>query len=179
MHKDFSDHIRSELQGARLLAPILFGFEPQHNSRKALPSRWSVDIPRRMDKNQSIDAFRALSQATRLDAFRLLVMHEPDGLPAGEIARLLEVPHNTLSSHLAILARSGLVQSERQSRSIIYRADLSQVRALVGFLLKDCCAGHPEVCAPLIDEFVPCCPPPEELSAERFFPPSVSTSEAS
>jgi ArsR family transcriptional regulator len=160
-----------------LLAPILFGFERELNLRKALPSIWSVDIHRRMDKKQSIDAFGALSQATRLDAFRLLVMHEPDGLPAGEIARLLDVPHNTLSTHLAILARSGLVQSERQSRSIIYRADLSQVRALVGFLLKDCCAGHPEVCAPLIDEFVPC-PPPEELLAERSFPPSVSTPEA-
>jgi ArsR family transcriptional regulator len=115
-----------------------------------------------MDNSQSLDAFGALSQATRLDAFRLLVMHEPDGLPAGEIARLLDVPHNTLSTHLAVLARSGLVGSERQSRSIIYRADLSQVRALVGFLLKDCCAGHPEVCAPLIDDFVPCCPPPEK-----------------
>ena len=33
-------------------------------------------------------ALGALAQGTRLDAFRLLVRHEPDGLPAGEIAQL-------------------------------------------------------------------------------------------
>ena len=52
-----------------------------------------------------------------MDTFRLLVRHEPDGLPAGEIARQLDVPQNTLSAHLAILARTGLVRAERQSRS--------------------------------------------------------------
>lgn len=100
-----------------------------------------------MDKNEVIDAFGALAQPTRLDAFRLLVMHEPDGLPVGEIARGLNVPHNTLSTHLAILARAGLVNSERRSRLIVYRANLDAVQGLASFLLEDCCAGHPEVAA--------------------------------
>ena len=100
-----------------------------------------------MDKSEVIDAFGALAQPTRLDAFRLLVMHEPDGLPVGEIARGLDVPHNTLSTHLAILARAGLVKSERRSRLVVYRADLDAVQGLASFLLKDCCAGHPEVAA--------------------------------
>jgi hypothetical protein len=30
------------------------------------------------------------------------------------------------------------------------------------FLLKDCCGGHPEVCAPLVDVLAPCCPPKEK-----------------
>jgi ArsR family transcriptional regulator len=100
-----------------------------------------------MDRLDVIDAFGALAQPTRLDAFRLLVMHEPDGLPVGEIARGLNVPHNTLSTHLAILARAGLVSSERQSRLIVYRVNLEAVQGLASFLLKDCCAGHPEVAA--------------------------------
>lgn len=100
-----------------------------------------------MDKQDVIAAFGALSQQTRLDAFRLLVMHEPDGLPVGEIARGLGVPSNTMSVHLAILARAGLVHSERRSRLIIYRADLAAVQGLASFLLEDCCAGHPEVAA--------------------------------
>lgn len=112
-----------------------------------------------MDNIETIDAMAALAQPTRLAAFRLLVKHEPDGLAAGEIARLLDVPHNTMSTHLALLSRAGLVRSERQSRSIIYRADLERVRELVAFLLKDCCAGRPEICAPLVADLTPCCPP--------------------
>lgn len=99
----------------------------------------------------------ALSQSTRLDTFRTLVRHEPNGLPAGDIAKALDVPQNTMSTHLAILSRAGLVSSERQGRSIIYRANLDGLSALVLFLLKDCCGGNAELCAPLIAELTPCC----------------------
>lgn len=114
-----------------------------------------------MESEDVILALAALAQSTRLDVFRLLVKHEPDGLPAGDVARELAVPHNTMSSHLGILARAGLVRSERRSRSIIYRADLDRLRYAVTFLLKDCCGGHPDLCAPLIDALSPCCPPNE------------------
>ena len=110
-----------------------------------------------MDANQAILAFSALAQSTRLEVFRLLMKHEPDGLPAGEIARFMGVPHNTMSTHLAILTRAGLIEAERQSRSIVYRAQLDAVRGLAGFLVKDCCAGSPELCAPLLAELAPCC----------------------
>ncbi|CAN7528609.1 metalloregulator ArsR/SmtB family transcription factor [Bosea sp. LjRoot9] len=110
-----------------------------------------------MESETAITALGALAQATRLDSFRLLVRHEPAGLAAGEIARLLQVPQNTMSAHLAILSRAGLVKSERRSRSIVYRADLDGLRALTLFLVKDCCAGKPELCAPLIAELTPCC----------------------
>jgi DNA-binding transcriptional ArsR family regulator len=114
-----------------------------------------------MESQNVILALAALAQSTRLDVFRLLVTHEPDGLPAGDIARELAVPHNTMSSHLGILSRSGLIHSERRSRSIIYRADLAKLRDVVTFLLKDCCGGHPGLCAPLIESLSPCCPPKE------------------
>jgi DNA-binding transcriptional ArsR family regulator len=105
-----------------------------------------------MKQDLAIDALSALAQPTRLEAFRLLVRQEPDGLPAGEIARRLDVPHNTMSTHLAILTRAGLISVERHSRSMIYRVELKTVRKLVLFLLKDCCNGQPELCAPLIEE---------------------------
>lgn len=111
-----------------------------------------------MDIIDAIEALAALAQTTRLETFRLLVKHEPDGLPAGEIARQLGVPQNTMSAHLAILTRAGLARSERQSRSIIYRADLNGLRALTLYLVKDCCAGSAELCAPLIAALLPCCP---------------------
>ena len=114
-----------------------------------------------MKEDNAIDAFSALAQPTRLAAFRLLVKQEPDGLPAGEIARRLDVPHNTMSTHLAILSRSGLISVTRHSRSMIYRAELAAVRQLVLFLLNDCCNGQPALCAPLIGDISKSCCPPE------------------
>jgi ArsR family transcriptional regulator len=112
-----------------------------------------------METQEVVLALAALAQATRLEAFRILVRHEPDGLAAGELARLLEVPQNTLSAHLAILTRARLVSSERHSRSIVYRANLSEFRDVAVFLLRDCCDGRPEVCAPVVESLQPCCPP--------------------
>lgn len=91
-----------------------------------------------------------------MEAFRLLVRHEPWGLPAGEIADRLAVPANTLSSHLGVLTRAGLIKPERRSRSIVYRADLDRLRDLVLFLLKDCCGGRADLCEPLLKELAPC-----------------------
>lgn len=110
-----------------------------------------------MESHSAINALGALAQGTRLDTLKLLVVHEPDGLAAGEIARQIDVPQSTMSAHLAILARAGLVGSERHSRSIIYRVDLDGLRALMLFLVKDCCAGNADLCAPLVAELTPCC----------------------
>ena len=112
-----------------------------------------------MENEQAVLALAALAQPTRLQAFRLLVQHEPDGVSAGELARLLEVPQNTLSAHLSVLARAGLVTSERHSRSIVYRASLAEFQRVALFLLQDCCGGRPEVCASVIESLTPCCPP--------------------
>lgn len=114
-----------------------------------------------MDDDAAILGLAALAQPTRLALFRLLVRQSPEGMPAGEIARQLAVPHNTLSAHVGVLARAGLVHGERRSRSIVYRADLDRLRALNLYLLRDCCGGRPDVCEPLIAELTPCCPPQE------------------
>jgi ArsR family transcriptional regulator len=86
------------------------------------------------------------------------------GLAAGDIAKALSVPQNTMSSHLSILSRAGLVTAQRFSRSIVYRADLTRFQAVVLFMLKDCCDGRPEICAPVVKNLAPCCPP---LKAEQ------------
>ena len=94
----------------------------------------------------ALAALAALGQPTRLEIFRLLMRKEPEGLPAGTIADAIGCPHNTLSSHLSILARSGLVRGTRDGRSIVYRADVEGMRALIAFMVTDCCEGHPELC---------------------------------
>ena len=109
-----------------------------------------------MEITTATASFAALSQDTRLKAFRLLVSHEPEGLPAGEIARQLFVPHNTMSAHLAVLARAGWVVSQRQSRQIGCRASLGLMFSVIPSVLQDCCAGHPELCASFIDSLSGC-----------------------
>jgi len=110
-----------------------------------------------MDISTTVKALGALAQESRLNAFRLLVQSGPDGLAAGEIARRLEIPHNTLSSHLAILSNAGLLTSHRQSRSIIYRIDFDGTRDLLSFLMQDCCQGQPELCSPVLDSLLLSC----------------------
>lgn len=105
-----------------------------------------VQAEDRLSTPLALAALAALGQSTRLEIFRLLMRAEPDGLPAGAVADKIGCPHNTLSSHIAILARSGLVRGTRDGRSIIYRADVEGIRALVAFLVTDCCGGHPELC---------------------------------
>jgi ArsR family transcriptional regulator, arsenate/arsenite/antimonite-responsive transcriptional repressor len=94
----------------------------------------------------AISALAALAQPTRLAIFRLLIKHEPIGITAGVIAETVGAPHNTLSSHLAILVRAGLLRSARDGRTIVYRSDVEGMRSLLSFLIDDCCNGHPELC---------------------------------
>jgi ArsR family transcriptional regulator len=111
-----------------------------------------------MDSTHAVTALGALAQESRLEVFRLLIRRGPGGIPAGEIARSLGVPHNTMSTQLAILARAGLVTSRREGRSIIYSADVQGTRELLSFLVEDCCRGSRDVCEPLIaSALAECC----------------------
>ena len=101
---------------------------------------------RNMKIEDATTAFQALSQDTRLRVFRLLVEAGKPGLSAGEIARALAVPASTLSSHLAVMERAGLVRSWRVQRSIYYAVEETGIRALIDFMTRDCCRGQPELC---------------------------------
>nr|MEC9417923.1 metalloregulator ArsR/SmtB family transcription factor [Pseudomonadota bacterium] len=107
-----------------------------------------------MDMKDALSAFGALSQKTRLEVFRLLIRAGDAGMTAGEIGEALDVRQNTMSANLAVLLQSGLVRNEREGRSIRYFADLDGIRELLTFLMADCCGGHPELCAQVIETIV-------------------------
>lgn len=111
-----------------------------------------------MDKSRALDAFGALGQSTRLDVFRLLIKAGAAGMSAGKISDTLGVRQNTMSANLAILARSGLIRSEREGRNIRYFADMDGMRGLLAFLMEDCCGGCPDLCQPVINEIACACP---------------------
>jgi ArsR family transcriptional regulator len=100
-----------------------------------------------------IAAFSALGQPKRLEAFQLLLKREPEGLHAGDLARIMDTPFNTMSAHMAILTRAKLVSSAKQGRFITYRVDISYFAKIMSFLFKGCCDGRLELCAPMFEEF--------------------------
>lgn len=109
---------------------------------------------RYMTHAQTIQALGALAHETRLDVFRLLIRQGADGMAAGDISARLGVKQNTMSANLAVLARAELVEATREGRMIVYRVRIERVRALLSFLMEDCCGGNPALCQPILDEIV-------------------------
>ena len=103
-----------------------------------------------MNESQALAAFAALSQDTRLRIVRRLVRAGPKGMAAGGIAEAMDVSPSNMSYHLKEHERAGLIAARREARSIIYAADYLTLRGLIEFLMKDCCAGRPEICAPAL-----------------------------
>lgn len=101
-----------------------------------------------MDQRQALMAFGAISQETRLEILRLLVRAGPQGVAAGAIGDAVKVSPSNVSFHLKELERAGLIAVRREARSMIYSAEYKALRALIQFLMEDCCAGHPDVCEP-------------------------------
>lgn len=93
------------------------------------------------ESKQVIDALSALAQEHRLALFRLLVQAGERGLAAGTIAEVVGVPASSLSFHLALMERAGIIIRTRVGRSLIYSANYSAMNALVAYLTENCCEG--------------------------------------
>lgn len=114
-----------------------------------------------MELKSATATLSALGHEGRLAIFRMLVEAGHGGLAAGDIARRLDVLPNSLSSNLNVLSHADLIHSRREGRSIIYTANYAQMGALLAYLMKDCCGGSPEICAPLAEVVnqAACCTP--------------------
>jgi len=113
-----------------------------------------------MNEKQALDAFAALSQETRLRIVKQLVVAGPEGMSAGSIGEAMDgASSSRMSFHLSHLEAAGLVASRREGRSIVYTAAYPALSALVEFLMRDCCQGHPEVCNPAVASLSDCCKP--------------------
>jgi DNA-binding transcriptional ArsR family regulator len=104
-----------------------------------------------METKTAVTALSALAHQGRLSAFRTLIQAGQEGISAGELARRLEVPPNSLSANLTILSHAGLIASRRDGRSVIYSAQYDSMAAVLEFLMEDCCAGSPEICASMAE----------------------------
>jgi ArsR family transcriptional regulator, arsenate/arsenite/antimonite-responsive transcriptional repressor len=94
-----------------------------------------------MTEDQVIKALGALAHPIRLKVFRALVVSGPRGLIPSVMQEGLSVPASTLSFHLKELAHAGLVRAERDSRTLVYRAEYEHMNGLLGYLTENCCEG--------------------------------------
>ena len=84
-----------------------------------------------------VEAFKALAHLSRLQVFFVLVK-AGKALSVGEIQDAVEIPGPTLSHHLDVLRRAGLVESRKEERYIYYSVQRERLTALVR-LLTACC----------------------------------------
>ncbi|MEM9989291.1 MAG: metalloregulator ArsR/SmtB family transcription factor [Pseudomonadota bacterium] len=113
-----------------------------------------------MDKEATLTALSALAHEGRFDLIRHLIHAGPAGLVVSDLATLSDAQMTTTSAQLSTLAQANLVRTERQGRTIRYRADYKTLREMIITLMADCCQGQSEVVGPIIDTFTSpsCCP---------------------
>lgn len=109
-----------------------------------------------LDQDSALECFAALAQESRMNIVRLLVQNAPTELSVSEIAQRLDIVPSTLSSHLGVLRRSGLVRSKRQQKEIHYSINMDGLGDLVRFLLEDCCNKSQAQCKPILSLLSSC-----------------------
>ncbi len=90
-----------------------------------------------MKIKKALKMLSALSQETRLAIFKLLVQEGPEGISAGAISEILQVPPTTLSFHLAQLSDSGLLKSHKNGRVVMYAAKHKSFKNLHRFITEN------------------------------------------
>lgn len=89
---------------------------------------------------EAAQGFAAAGSEPRLAVLLALVRAGEGGLTVGEIQERLAIPASTLAHHLKFLSAAGLVEQEKQGRSIVNRAAYDRLQALATFLLEACCS---------------------------------------
>jgi ArsR family transcriptional regulator, arsenate/arsenite/antimonite-responsive transcriptional repressor len=101
-----------------------------------------------MKSKDALNCLGALAHEHRLTLFRLLVQAGDEGMAVGELAAATGLAGATLTNHLHILRRAGMVSDERRGRVIQCRASYPQMNALLDFLTENCCAGSASSACP-------------------------------
>lgn len=102
-----------------------------------------------METSAATQALATLGNDARLRVLRFVMLAGASGMPAGEIASLLDIPSSTLSSHLRALESIGLMRATRIGRSIYYAVHIEALRQLFAYITETCCGNEPERCGTL------------------------------
>jgi len=97
----------------------------------------TLPLARLQARENHVEAFKALAHLSRLQIFFFLVRAGRE-VSVGEIQAELEIPGPTLSHHLDVLRRAGLVASRKEERYVYYASRPDTASELVR-LLTACC----------------------------------------
>lgn len=92
-----------------------------------------------MKLDDAASRLEALGNPTRLKIFRALVRAGDKGVSVGGLQKKIGIAASTLSHHLKSMLIVGLIQQERQSTTLICKANYDAMHALLDFLLAECC----------------------------------------
>ena len=109
-----------------------------------------------MDLETAARCFAELGHPTRLAIYRRLVQAGDRGIPVGAIGEELGVVPSTLSHHIKQLVTVGLVEQDRDGRTLYCRPVYQRMDALLGFITEECCTRP---VPPPEAEAGACCPP--------------------
>jgi ArsR family transcriptional regulator, arsenate/arsenite/antimonite-responsive transcriptional repressor len=104
-------------------------------------------MPSIMKLTDAAAQLEALGNPTRLSIYRTLVRAGESGLSVGRLQAKIGAAASTLSHHLQKLIQVELVSQERHGTTLICRANYRQMKALVGYLVDECCADAKETSA--------------------------------
>ena len=96
-----------------------------------------------IDASLDAELFKALSDPTRAKLVACIAKCGR-GCSVGEVAECCSVDLSVVSRHLAQLARAGVLESERDGRTVRYREVTESLRALADAL--DACGPDGEMC---------------------------------
>jgi len=94
-----------------------------------------------MNLDRAAAILAQLGNRHRLEILRLLVRAGHEGLIVGEIQEHLGIPASTLAFHLRGLVQEGLVEQNKESRSVRCRAAYRTLEAALAFVKEACCRG--------------------------------------
>ena len=89
--------------------------------------------------HEAAERFAAVGSEPRLAVVKALVRVGHKGLSVGEIQERLDIPASTLAHHLRSLEAAGLVEQEKQGRTVVNRVVFEEIEALSAYLLRECC----------------------------------------
>ena len=87
----------------------------------------------------------ALGNPTRLGAYRALVRAGHPGLSVGALQDKVGIAASTLSHHLGLLVRVGLVRQDRLGTTLQCHADFVVMQAVVAALQAECCRDEADL----------------------------------
>jgi ArsR family transcriptional regulator, arsenate/arsenite/antimonite-responsive transcriptional repressor len=95
-----------------------------------------------MNTEETAKCLAELGHETRLRIFRFLVKLGKDGASVGDIQKELGIPGSTLSHHISKLAKVGLINQQRDGRTLYCQPQFERLQGILDFLVAECCLGE-------------------------------------